>query len=232
VDVAKAVDLLLKPDGFLVFEDPYLGDVIGRNSFDQYYDEHVFMFSALSVSKVFQEVGLYLFDAKPQDTHGGSMRYYFSRRGTREVQSSVHETIQREESTGLGRLETQIEWAIRVRRNRDTLVEELDNLKSAGNTIAGYAATSKSTTVLNYCGITAETVHYIADTTKEKMGLYTPGSHIPVVAETRFIEEPPDVALLFAWNHQQEIFGRHGRFAAGGGKWLTHTPRVSYIEPP
>ena len=34
---------LLKKDGIFVFEDPYLGDGL-KNSYDQIYDEHVFLF--------------------------------------------------------------------------------------------------------------------------------------------------------------------------------------------
>src|SRR4029077_2780494 len=43
--VAAGVQRLLKPSGVFIFEDPYLGDMIAKTSYDQIYDEHVFMFS-------------------------------------------------------------------------------------------------------------------------------------------------------------------------------------------
>ena len=51
--VAAGVQHLLKPDGVFIFEDPYLGDMIAKTSYDQIYDEHVFIFSATSIARAF-----------------------------------------------------------------------------------------------------------------------------------------------------------------------------------
>ena len=48
-EIVKGIKTLLKPSGVVMFEDPYLGDVIENNSYDQLYDEHVFLFSVHSV---------------------------------------------------------------------------------------------------------------------------------------------------------------------------------------
>ena len=40
--VVAGIKILLKKDGIVMFEDPYLGDVIEKTSYDQIYDEHVF----------------------------------------------------------------------------------------------------------------------------------------------------------------------------------------------
>ena len=50
-----------------------------KNSYDQIYDEHIFMFSASSIKKVFSRYGYELIDIIPQKTHGGSMRYVVGR---------------------------------------------------------------------------------------------------------------------------------------------------------
>ena len=54
-NLSKNIQKVLKPNGFLIFEDPYLGDVIKKCSYDQIYDEHVFMFCAHSVNNIFKE---------------------------------------------------------------------------------------------------------------------------------------------------------------------------------
>src|SRR5688500_15851409 len=48
--VFTGIKRLLKPKGILAFEDPYLGDIVEKTSYDQIYDEHAFYFSAESVS--------------------------------------------------------------------------------------------------------------------------------------------------------------------------------------
>ena len=54
-NLIEAVDLLLSKDGVFVFEEPYLGSMFEKVSYDQIYDEHIFMFSATSISKIFSK---------------------------------------------------------------------------------------------------------------------------------------------------------------------------------
>ena len=74
------MELLLNLKGQFIFEEPYLGSMYKKTSYDQIYDEHIFMFSASSVKKTFELFGLYLNDCIPQKTHGGSMRYTVSKK--------------------------------------------------------------------------------------------------------------------------------------------------------
>jgi methylation protein EvaC len=77
ISVVNGIKNLIKPTGVVIFEDPYLGDIIEKTSYDQIYDEHVFLFSALSIKYLFEQVDLELIDLQRQQTHGGSMRYFF-----------------------------------------------------------------------------------------------------------------------------------------------------------
>ena len=62
--ILAGVTALLKPTGVFVFEDPYLGDIVDRTSFDQVYDEHFFFFSAQSVQAMAARHGLELVDVE------------------------------------------------------------------------------------------------------------------------------------------------------------------------
>ena len=80
MDLIKSVKLLLDNNGKFIFEEPYLGSMYKKVSYDQIYDEHIFMFSASSIKKIFKLFGMYLNDCIPQTTHGGSMRYVVSKK--------------------------------------------------------------------------------------------------------------------------------------------------------
>ena len=69
-------------------------------------------------------------------------------------------------------------------------------LDPKGKKIAGYAASAKSTTVFNYCNIGPDVIDYIADSTKEKIGKYSPGKHIPIISHKKFCQNYPDYAYL------------------------------------
>jgi len=228
--IAKGIKRLLKPDGMLIFEDPYLGDMIAKTSYDQIYDEHVFIFSATSVSWAFAQQGLELIDVQPQITHGGSMRYLLALKGSHHVSSNVDDLLQKEQKQGLHKKETFDKFRQNCETSRKALKELLETLKQKGERVVGYGATSKSTTVINYSDIGPEHIEFISDTTPIKQGKLTPGAHIPVKPYEDFLHNPPDYALLFAWNHATEIFEKENSFTNGGGKWIKFIPQVEVIE--
>lgn len=224
--VFAGVALLLKPSGVLVFEDPYLGDIVEKTAYDQMYDEHAFYFSASSIGYLAEQHGLELVDVQPQTVHGGEVRYVIARKGARPVLNSVVALREKERDLGLDRAETYDELRSSIERSRDQLAELLARLKEDGARVVGYAATSKSTTVANYCGITPGLVEYISDTTPLKQGKFSPGMHIPVRPHETFAGAYPDYALLFGWNHAKEIMAKEQGFRDAGGKWIHYIPQV------
>lgn len=227
--IAEGINILLKFDGVLIFEDPYLGDIIEKTAYDQIYDEHVFYFSATSVSSIFKIHGLELIDVDHQNTHGGSMRYTLSHKGSYVPNMKVRELLDKEKSLKLHLPDVYNEFRFRVEKSRDELFSLLSKIKSEGKRVVGYAATSKSTTVTNFCNITPDLVEFISDTTPIKQGKFSPGTHIPVLSHDVFAKHYPDYALLFGWNHAEEIMEKEKEFSASGGKWIIYVPSVQIM---
>jgi methylation protein EvaC len=113
--------------------------------------------------------------------------------------------------------------------SKKKLLKLLASLKKKKKIIAGFGATSKSATILNYCGITDKTVSYIADSTPIKQNKFSPGSHIPIKTYKYFLQNLPDYALLFAWNHKEEILKKNKFFENSGGKWIVYVPKVKIL---
>ena len=227
--VVKGVDLLVKPNGILIFEDPYLGDITEKTAYDQIYDEHAFYFSLASIRYLFEQHGLEVVDIMPQNVHGGSMRYVVAHQGTQKISAVVATQRAKEGALGLHRSETYDQLRRKIERSRDNLMDLLHDLKYQGKRVVGYGATSKSTTVINYCGITPDLIAFISDTTPIKQGKFSPGAHIPVRPYREFVENYPDYALLFAWNHAEEIMAKEQNFRSRG-KWIVYVPKVQIIE--
>ncbi len=228
--VAAGIKILLKPGGVLIFEDPYLGDIVEKTSYDQIYDEHAFYFSGASLSYLFEQHELEIVDVRPQNVHGGSMRYVVAHQGAHKASAAVAAQRAKEESLGLHRPETYDRLRHNIERSRDDLMALLRDLKGQGKRVVGYGATSKSTTVTNYCGITPDLVEFISDTTPIKQGKFSPGAHIPVRPYEEFVTNYPDYALLFAWNHGEEIMDKEQKFQSAGGRWIAYVPKVKSIE--
>jgi len=227
--VFEGITALLKPDGVFVFEDPYLGDVMERTSFDQIYDEHFYFFTALSARAMARRYGFELVDVEHLDVHGGEVRFTLTFAGQREPSPAVAEMIAAERAAGLDRPETLLGFEQRMRRTRAQLLSLLRDLRAQGKTVMAYGATGKSTTVANYCGIGPELVCCVVDNTPAKQGRLTPGTHIPIRSTSAFRSCYPDYALLFAWNHAEEIMAKERAFTEAGGKWILYVPEVRVV---
>ena len=109
----------------------------------------------------------------------------------------------------------------RCEKSKKDLIKKIDGFKKNKKIIAGYGATSKSTTILNYCGINHKKIKFICDTTPEKIGKFSPGTHIPIVSMKHFYSNLPDAIFLFAWNHKEEIFKKEKKLIKKKN-WFAH----------
>ena len=218
-DLIETIDLLLSSNGTFIFEEPYLGSMFEKISYDQIYDEHIYIFSASSISKIFNKYDLELVDVYPQITHGGSMRYVIKRKNKIQISKNLKNVINYELKNKLNKIESCLDFKKKCELSKENIKDKIIKLKNENKSICGYAATSKSTTILNYCGIGNDHIDYICDTTKEKIGKFSPGMHIPIVDMQYFYKNQTDSIYLFAWNHKDEIFNKEKNFK---GEWFSH----------
>lgn len=218
-DLIKGIDLLLSKDGTFIFEEPYLGSMFEKTSYDQIYDEHIYMFSVSSIEKIFNRYDFQLIDAIPQITHGGSMRYIIKRKNNNIISNGMKKILESEKIKMIDSLESCLEFKKNCEKSKKNIIQKLDNLKNENKRICGYAATSKSTTILNYCQIDSNTIDFICDTTPDKIDKFSPGMHIPIVNMDHFHKNLPDAIYLFGWNHKDEILKKEKSF---NGEWFSH----------
>jgi methylation protein EvaC len=127
----------LAPDGVIVFEDPYLGDVIGKPSFDQIYDEHFYRFSAMSVRAAFR---LRSRRSALPCRHGREVRYTLAWTGSRRPTLAVHALLVEEEEARALADPPPSTVCREGRRIRHALVPELDARRRSGRSVIGYGA--------------------------------------------------------------------------------------------
>lgn len=223
------VEALLAPDGVFVFEEPYFGTIVGRTAFDQIYDEHIFYFTVRSVQAMADRFGLELVDVERIPMHGGEIRYTLARPSRRTPTPAVGDLLAEERTRRLAEPETFERFGNDVKRVRGDLVALLQEIRADGRRVVGYGAPGKSTTVTNYCGIGPDLVPFICDSTPSKQGHLVSGSHIPVRPPEAFSQDYPDFALLFAWNHADEIMTKEKSFRDAGGRWILYIPDVHII---
>jgi novobiocin biosynthesis protein NovU/D-mycarose 3-C-methyltransferase len=222
--VAHALDALLDDDGVFVAEVPYLFDLLDHVEYDTIYHEHLSYFHLAPLATLFAQVGMELFDVARLPTHGGSVRIYAGRAARHPSTHALRDLLAYEAERLTDAAGVFATFAGRVNAQRRALRALLADLRSRRVRLAGYGATAKGNTMLNYCGIGPETLAYVADTTPYKQGLLTPGTHIPVRPESAIDEERTEVMLLLAWNYADAILRRMTTYTARGGRFIHPIP--------
>lgn len=227
--VLEGMGEILAQNGIVVIEVPYVRELVERCEFDTIYHEHLSYFSLNALVAVAKAAGLIVHDVERVSIHGGSLRVFLSRPGTRPVGSYVDELLAEEGSIGLTRSDFYADFAARVKGLRAALVSTLADLKRDGASIAAYGAAAKGATLLNYAGVDAQTIDFVSDRSPHKQGRYMPGAHIPIVAPTALLERRPDFCLLLAWNFETEILVQQSAYRAAGGRFIIPVPTVRIL---
>jgi SAM-dependent methyltransferase len=231
-DVFKSICNILSNNGVLIIEDPSLLECVKKTSYDQFYNEHIYVFSALAVKNIINQFELELFDIQKIATHGGSLRYFIKRKKNNLFKISKRVSIQmdKEIKYGLDKFSTYIKFGQKTIESKKKLISLLNELKKQNKTIAGYGATAKATTVLNYCNIDEKVIDFFIDTTPDKINKYMPGKKILIKKYNKNIYKNVDYFLLGAWNFKKEIFNKEKKFIKKGGKFITHVPLPKIIS--
>lgn len=220
-----AVKKLLKRDGVFIIEAPYLVDFLEKNLFDTIYHEHVSYLSVKPLTVLFKRFNMEVFDVEKVGSHGGSTRVFVKNSDSNlKVSTSVKEFIDNEEKLGLRKVQTFIQFRKKIEKNKVQLNKILKKLKKENKKIVGYGAPAKGNTLLNYFKIGPEILNYIVDDSKYKQGLFTPGTHIPVVSPAKLTSDKNDYFLILAWNFADPIIEKYSWFKINGGKFIVPVP--------
>lgn len=212
-DVLAGIRALVADDGIAIVEVQYLPDLLVNNAFDLVYHEHRNFFSLSSLEQAALRHGLNIVDAQLTDRQGGSLRVTLSPT----VRPLVPVDRIRASETWLNSWSAYEGMQGRVERIRDRLWDVLGAELRAGRTLAGYGAPAKATTLMAFCGIDAETIPFVVDTTTAKQGRHIPGTGIPIIHPD--YARNVDSYLLLAWNYARQIMRNNP-----GHRWVVPIP--------
>jgi hypothetical protein len=232
VDFVKGMKLVLKGTGVITLEFPHLLQLIANNQFDTIYHEHYSYLSFYTVNKIFESLGLQMFDVQEISTHGGSLRIFGKHKDdqTKPILESVQAMLEKEISAGLTDLSYYNNFQQRALKAKLDLTEFLIYQKIKGKKVAAYGAAAKGNTLLNYCGIKNDLIDFIVDLNPHKQNKWLPGSHIKVVDESYLKAEKPDFVILFAWNLKEEIMQQISYINEWGGSFVLPIPSLEVIS--
>lgn len=226
-DFTAGLKALLKPGGTITLEFPHLMKLIEYNQFDTVYHEHFSYLSLHTVMRIFECMGLRVYDVEELSTHGGSLRIYGCHDyDSRKTAQDVGLLLEEENRKGICDIATYLDFQDKAERVKDDLLLFLIEQKRAGRKVAAYGAAAKGNTLLNYAGIKPDLLPYVCDAAPSKQGKYLPGSRIPILAPDVLRLDKPDIVLVLPWNIVDEIKLLHEYIREWGGCFAVVAPKI------
>jgi hypothetical protein len=230
-DFTIGLRMALKAGGTVNLEFPHLLQLIDKNQFDTVYHEHFSYLSLTSVTKIFAQAGLRIFDIEELPTHGGSLRVYGCHADDpRPVFAAVTAMQAREQSFGLLDLTTYNNFQDKANKVKNDFLAFLIEQKQAGKSVAAYGAAAKGNTLMNYAGIKHDLIDFICDAAHSKQNKFMPGSHIPIYPPRELSARKPDWVIIFPWNIAEEVMQQEHQVLAWGGKFIVAVPELKILQ--
>ena len=224
---------LVKPEGRVVIEVPYLKDLLERRAFDTIYHEHLCYFSLTALHRLLGSLGLRIAQVEQQEIHGSSLRLVIARSGPEPNPPSteVQALLEEEQAWGVDQAESYLGFALRVQELRRSLRSLIEGLVAQGMRVAAYGAAAKGTILLNYVGLGRDLIDFVVDRSVHKQGRYIPGVRLPIYAPEKLLRVMPDYVLLLPWNISDEILEQQSEFLRRGGRFVVPIPQPRIVPP-
>ena len=227
-DFMLGIKVCLSKNGVVTIENPSVINLVEKNQFDTIYHEHFSYLSLTSVEFIAKNNMLDVFDVEESFIHGGSIRYYLQHKNTQRYKKSERVTKLKEFefSKGSKDIKTYAGFRENCKKIKVDFLKFLYLKISKGKKFAAYGAAAKGNTFLNYCGLKEDIIQFIVDRNPKKIGLYAPGSHIPIVDEDYLIKMKPDYVIILPWNLKREIKDQLKYVRNWKAKFICAIPRL------
>ena len=231
LDFLRDIEEILAADGLFHFEQSYMPSMLRTNSYDSICHEHLEFYSFKIVKEMLEASGLRVMDVQMNDINGGSFAVTACKdRAAYHSNAPVIDwLLHQEEGMGLDTPRPYREFETRVFQHRRDLRALVEALVADGKTIAGYGASTKGNVLLQFCGFTSREIPFIAEVNEDKIGAFTPGTHIPIVSEAEARDRAPDYFLVLPWHFKHGIMEREKAYLANGGKLLFPLPEIVIV---
>lgn len=235
VTFVRAIKAQLRSGGVWIVEVAYLPATLRQVSYDTIVHEHLLYYSLATLEEVFKRGGMRCVKATLNDINGGSIRCVVTHddcfiHDKQEDLDAINRIRVQEFDLGLDTDAPYDLFRSKVTLQKHELVKLISGIKAAGGVIHLYGASTKSMTLLQYCGLDHTTIPYAWERSPEKVGGKTLGTGIRMISEEEGRAIKPDYVLVGPWHFKREILEREKDTINGGVRFIIPLPVIEVID--
>jgi hypothetical protein len=227
--------------GILIIQISYTPLMLDQNEFGFISHEHVCYYTLENLQFLLASTGFEVFDAMINSTNGGSIRIYATPTDSTDYLSCPLNWLSIGRARVIGTLEYEKKLRLSCPDPYLKFMRKIENLKTEtikwlqcqaerGKRVIGYGASTKGNVLLQYYGITKELIPCIADANRDKWGLCTIGTGVPIISEEEMRAMRPDYLFVFPWVFIRGFVAREKQLLAGGTRFVMPQPKLRVIE--
>lgn len=221
---------VLADNGIWVFEQSYLPSMLKTNSYDTICHEHLEYYSLRQIKFLLDKIGFKIIDVELNDVNGGSFCVTAAKNNSEySAKKRVGECFEAENRMTLETLNPYHDFHKNIESHKVELCKLIQGIKNKGEKIYGYGASTKGNVILQYCGLSAEDIPYIAEVNEDKIGSFTPFTHISIISEVEARKMKPDYFLVLPWHFRKGILEKEEEYLKSGGKFIFPLPKIEIV---
>ncbi len=233
IEFAKDVSTILASGGIWHFEQSYLPLMVDTLSYDTICHEHLTYLRLHDIKKIVESAGLQILDASLNSVNGGSIAVTAIKSDSQITPSPyVEHLLSAEINDGFASNQAIKNFAKRAVSHKADLLQLISEYSLAGYEIVGLGASTKGNVLLQWLGITTDTLSFIGDINPKKLGKECPGSGVPIVTEEDIISSATSktIVLVLPWHFREGIIRNCEVLLKKDARLLFPLPRIEIVN--
>ncbi len=231
VAFSKEVRDVMDEDSVWVIQMAYLPTMITTNMYDNIVHEHAGYYTATNMVWIMEKAGLEVFDVMLNDVYGGSFRIFVKKTSNLKLKTTkrLKKILSNEKKQKLNSVKTYKDFMQRIEKTKIDLQKLITKLKKENKSIWIYGASTKGSTILQYCDITNKDIDAAADSNPFKFGKYIIGADILIKDEKALRRTKPDYLLALPYSFVDGFMAREKELVNNGTKFIVPLPQVKVL---
>lgn len=216
------VKKILRIDGVFVIQLTDWVSTIKNNMIDNFCHEHLEYYTLIDLINLITENGLEIFDISHNKVNGGSVRLFISFPRSYEINDRVVDEVI-DELTFLSSPRNSIE---EFKNNIEEAKLKINKFlfKNRYNNVYALGASTKGNTLLQLFDLDYKKIIAIGEINKDKFGLKTVGTNIPIIPENDVLDSNPQLIIILPWHFRETFIEKLKDYLRLGGAVLFPLP--------